>query len=73
MAIATSSTGVCDWIPGLPVSTIQFLSQLIPSRVPPNLTSVGGIPEQEGAQVLLPLEAEGYCLVASGENTLLPA
>ena len=73
MAIAMSSTRVCDWIPGLPVSPIQFFSQLIPSWAPPNLISVGGIPEQEGAQVLLPLEAEGACLVAKGENTLLPA
>lgn len=75
MAIAMSSTGVCDWIPGLP-SFHQSVSQptqpLPPGRHQISAVWVGCL-SKKGLQALLPLKAEGASLVARGENTLLPA
>lgn len=39
--------GVCDWIPGLPVSTIQFLSNSSPPGCL-QIISVGGILSKKG-------------------------
>ena len=69
-----SSTGVCDWIPGLP-SFHQSVSQ--PTQpLPPGCLQISPVwvesLSKKGLQELLPLEAEGACLVARGESPLPP-
>ena len=75
MAIAMPSTGVCDWIPGLP-SFHHSVSQPI-QPLPPGCLQISPVwvksLSKKGLQELLPFEAEGACLVARKENPLPPA
>ena len=75
LAIAVSSTGVCDWIPGLPSgrhSVSQPTQPLPPESLQISPVWVESL-SKKWLQALLQPEAVGACLVARGENTLLPA
>ena len=75
LAIAMSSTGVCDWIPGLPSfhHSVSQPTQPLPLGCHQISTAWVGSLSKKGLQVLLPVKAEGACLAARGENTLPPA